>query len=111
LAVDVLLQRRKPAILAQYILTIALLPGVCVLPWLVNHYEKTRPKEAAEQSGNIYPLNDHGRVVYLTRAEQNWIWVARVLLAGPGLWVLALAFLSGRNPPAKEPPKRIDMLR
>jgi len=47
-------------------------------------YDWTRPTTPDQQTGRIYALNTHSHVVYLTRAESNW-------LNG----VLATGFISG----------------
>jgi hypothetical protein len=38
------------------------------------HYGASRPRLPDEASGRIFPLNNHGCVVYLTRSEQLWLW-------------------------------------
>jgi len=38
---------------------------------LWEQYAHTKPDAANLSSGRIYPLNEHGLIVYLTSAEQN----------------------------------------
>ena len=38
------------------------------------YYGDTRPRLPDEMCGRIYPLNNHGAVVYLTKSEQVALW-------------------------------------
>ena len=62
-------QRRMAAFRA--IATTMLLLSLGLLFWLDLHYQKIRPTTPNEQGGAVYPLDDHGRVVYLTLGEHR----------------------------------------
>jgi len=40
---------------------------------LEYQYQATLPRSPSPATGNIYPLNVHGIVVYQTRDERNWL--------------------------------------
>jgi hypothetical protein len=42
-----------------------------VLFWLTQNYQKACPTAPDEQAGAVYPLDEHGRIVYLTLAEHQ----------------------------------------
>ena len=39
--------------------------------WLTTNYQKRCPTTPNEQAGAIYPLDEHGRFVYLTLAQHR----------------------------------------
>jgi hypothetical protein len=41
--------------------------------WLTTHYQKTCPTKPDERTGTVYPLDEHGRVVYLTLSEHRTV--------------------------------------
>ena len=50
-------------------------------------YGRTRPRTPHEATGNVFPLNVHGTVVYLTRGEellQFWSFAGGMLVAIAG---------------------------
>ena len=44
-----------------------------LLFWLTTNYQNTRPTTPNELVGAVYPLDEHGRFVYLTAAEHQKI--------------------------------------
>jgi hypothetical protein len=57
--------------------------------WLDMHYQHTCPTTPNEQSGAVYPLDDHGRVVYLTLAEHRKFEAALTYFIG--MWLCGVA--------------------
>jgi hypothetical protein len=53
--------------------------------WLTTSYQKICPTAPDEQAGAIYPLDEHGRFVYLTLAQHRNVVAAEAYL-------IALAF-------------------
>ncbi len=45
-------------------------------------YADSRPRVASLQDGRIYPLNTHGRVVYLTKEEQSRLYFVERMAVG-----------------------------
>jgi len=43
--------------------------------YMYFHYADTRPTVPEDKIGRIYPLNVHGRVIYLVRQEQLGLYV------------------------------------
>jgi len=41
--------------------------------WVTTHYQKTCPTTPDEQTGAVYPLDEHGRFVYLTLPEHRTV--------------------------------------
>jgi hypothetical protein len=89
IAATVFWQRRRPtavlnALFGLLILSLAFLIG------LNHYYQITRSPVADSQAGRIYPLNDHGKIVYLTKTEDAWIFAAEALFFGT--WLCAAGF-------------------
>jgi hypothetical protein len=57
--------------------------------WLTHHYQRLCPTQLDQDSGKIYPLNEHGRVVYLTLAEHHKIQAATLVFAV--VWICGFA--------------------
>jgi hypothetical protein len=58
---------------------------------LHTHYADTRPQQPQPSTGQVYPLNVHGTMVYLTWGEDMaaaWVFVGGVLcgVLGGALW-------------------------
>ncbi len=53
--------------------------------FLGEQFTHTRPREANPSTGRIYPLNNHGYVVYLTNSEQHRLHIL--------VWTAAFSFL------------------
>lgn len=60
-----MIEMRNITIITGFVMITVMLSMVCLF-W---HYAETRPIAAQQQVGRVYPLNIHGRVVYLTRPE------------------------------------------
>jgi hypothetical protein len=66
---------------------------------LFDHYQRTCPKD--EQDGFIYPLNNHGSVVYLNLAEHRTMQAAWAYLGGSVLGLFAFGIWLSREPKVK----------
>jgi len=68
---------------------------------LFDHYQRTCPKEINEQDGFIYPLNNHGSVVYLNLAEHRTMQAAWAGLGGSVLGHIDFGIWLSREPKVK----------
>jgi hypothetical protein len=75
-------QTQKVPLLLRLFLGAMLLPDVVLLPWLINHYEKSCPTQPSEEKGITYPLNEHGSVVYLTLVQHRRVLALEIYLVG-----------------------------
>jgi len=71
------------------------------LLYLTILFSSTRPRSQHPEIGRVYPLNNHGVVVYLTRGE-NFAFVLLIVLAVIflGLFVAVGSFLVKNRPGA-----------
>ena len=86
--------RPRATPLVRVILGLLILPNVTLLPWLTNHYQKNCPKKLDEERGVIYPLNEHGSIVYLTLEQHRKMLAGNAYLVGSvfcffavGMWI------------------------
>jgi hypothetical protein len=94
---DMVTKRRKVSTLVTVILGAIILPPVILLPRLTYHYEKICPSEPDERAGAIYPLNEHGSIVYLT-LDQHWkILAGQIYLIGSVFCFLAVGVWANRK--------------
>jgi hypothetical protein len=64
--------RRKASKLFDLLCGLLLLPNL-MLFWLSYHYEKICPQAPDYDRGIIYPLDEHGTILYLTLAQDRKI--------------------------------------
>ena len=64
--------------------------SLAFLFWLNSHYFSTSPRVPDSQSGHIYPLDNRGTFVYLTKTENFKMLAAESLFFGTWLGALAL---------------------
>jgi hypothetical protein len=55
--------------------------------WATTHYQETCPTTPDEQSGAVYPLDEHGRFVYLTLSEHRTVVAAQTFYIA--MWLCA----------------------
>jgi hypothetical protein len=67
--------------------------SLAFLFWLNSHYFSTCPRVPDSQSGNTYPLDNKGALVYLNVTENSKMLAAKTLFWGRG-WVQAASILS-----------------
>jgi hypothetical protein len=86
--------RPRATPLVRVILGLLILPNVTLLPWLTSHYQKICPKKLDEERGVIYPLNEHGSIVYLTLEQHRKMLAGNAYLVGSvfcffavGMWI------------------------
>ena len=60
----------RTGVLRAIVITMAL-SAIGLVTWLTRTYQNTCPTEPNEQAGAVFPLDDHGRIVYLTLAEHK----------------------------------------
>jgi hypothetical protein len=60
-----------------------------------EHYALSRPRIADQATGQVYPLNTHGSISYLTAGEQHLLWA---LMASGIVFLLATAILHFAKP-------------
>jgi hypothetical protein len=69
---------------------------------LYYQYQGTLPRHSNPATGNVYPLNVHGIVVYQTRDERNWLnevlYSSIAVAAASGLMALIYRKKFGRPP-------------
>jgi hypothetical protein len=89
----VLKQRQKYPIVMHVILGLNMLFSVAFLFWLTDHYQKACPRILDEEHGIVYPLNKHGSIVYLDRAQHrkfvltySYLMVSGALFVVGGEW-------------------------
>jgi hypothetical protein len=82
-------KRPRATLFVRVILGLLILPSVILYPWLTDHYQKICPKKPDEERGSIYPLNEHGSIVYLTLEQHRKILAGTACLVGS--WVCFLA--------------------
>jgi hypothetical protein len=95
-------QGRKASVLVRVLLGLLILPDITLLPWLSAHYQKICPTTPDEQAGIIYPLNQHGSIVYLTLAQHRKILAGDAYLAGSVLGFVVLGVWATGRPSAKK---------
>jgi len=71
---------------------------------LFNSYHRTCPKEVDEQDGFIYPLNNHGSIVYLNLAEHRKMQAAWTYLVMSVVGVFIFGVWLSREPTAETVP-------
>lgn len=96
-----LTRRSEASILVRVTLAVMLLPDVTLLPWLTYHYEKICPIDRDERVGAVYPLNEHGNVVYLTLGQHRQILAGQTYLIGSVLCSFAIGIWTSLKPRAK----------
>jgi hypothetical protein len=73
---------------------------------LTFHYQSKLPRHPDAATGNIYPLNVHGIVVYQTRDERNRLDALQYSsIALAGLAMSMMAIHQKKFPPPPDPPK------
>src|SRR5271168_1868573 len=82
-------QRRKAPFYVEAITGMMWLSSLGLFFWLTRYYFGICPTEPDNQIGVIYPLNEHGRVVYLSLAQH------RNLQEATALWIVGACFLVG----------------
>ena len=85
-------QWEKTAAVEKILFGLAFL-AFAILFSLNSHYLSSCPANPSVQRGQIYPLDNHGKIVYLTKTENNKILFAEdsffgILLLGAGLHVV-----------------------
>ena len=79
-----LTQWRKMTVVEKVLYGLMLF-SLAFLFWLNSHYFSTCPRVPDSQSGNIYPLDNRGTFVYLTKTENSKMLAAETLFFGTGL--------------------------
>ena len=84
-----LTQQRKTKVV-QGVLYGLMFLFLALLFWLNSHYFSTCPRVPDFQSGRIYPLDNRGTIVYLTKSENSKMLAAEGLFFG--MWLSGLGF-------------------
>ena len=84
-----LTQWRKTAVVEKVLYGLMFV-SLAFLFWLNSHYFSTCPRVPDSQSGHIYPLDNRGTFVYLTKTENFKMLAAESLFFGTWLGALAL---------------------
>ena len=88
IAVIVMVVRwRKTTVLEKVLYGLVFL-SLAVVFWLNSHYFSTCPRVPDSQSGHIYPLDNAGTFVYLTKTENSKMLAAKTLFLGTWLGVV-----------------------
>jgi hypothetical protein len=93
--------KRQGPMLIRLIVAGILLSSIGLTSHLFDHYQRTCPKELDEQDGFIYPLNNHGSVVYLNLAEHRTMQAAWAYLGGSVLGIFAFGIWLSCEPKVK----------
>jgi hypothetical protein len=94
-------RRKVPTLMLAIVFAIPL-SSVGLASLLTDHYEKICPQEIDEQDGFIYPLNQHGSVVYLNLTEYRTMQAVWTCGFGSVLGVFAFVIWLSREPRAKK---------
>jgi hypothetical protein len=90
------LQRKRRTLIVRVILSFWLAWLFAV--WLaMNYFGFHRPRNPIPAEGRVYPFNDHGTLVYLSRAEHLLVdlWFCYVLI---GILIMVIAKERGWDP-------------
>jgi hypothetical protein len=73
------------------------LAALSVAVWLVYiglffQFARTRPRTPDASTGRIYSINNHGKVAYLNRSENLWLYA----LSGAAITMFGIAFALDR---------------
>jgi hypothetical protein len=93
LSIVTLTERRKTTA-AEKVLYGLMFLSLALLFWLDFHYYSTCPRGPDLQSGRIYPLDNRGTVVYLTKTENLNMHAAEGLFFG--LWLFGVGFSAAK---------------
>jgi hypothetical protein len=80
----------RAPLFARIVVAALILTAVGTFMWLSNHYQEICPTVMNQQDGNIYSLNEHGRIVYLTLEEHLKLQAAETYFTGAVLCFFAL---------------------
>jgi hypothetical protein len=86
---DMETKRRKVLWLVNATLAVMVLIPLTLLSRLYDHYEKICPVRQDDAAGAIFPLNEHGSIVYLTLSQHKNIVAGEAYAIGT--WVCAVA--------------------
>jgi hypothetical protein len=95
--------RRKAPMFVHLIFAGLLLSSGVLTSCLFDHYQRTCPQEVDEQGGFIYPLSNHGSIVYLNVAEYRTMRASWAYLAGSVLAMFGFGIWLSREPRVRKP--------
>jgi hypothetical protein len=94
--------KRKVPKLTWFLIMTMGLSSVGLGSLLTDHYEKICSQEIDEQNGYIYPLNEHGSVVYLNLTEHRTMQAVWICLFGSVIGAFAFGIWLSREPRPKK---------
>jgi hypothetical protein len=94
---DMVTKRRKVLWLVNATLAVMVLIPLILLSRLYDHYEKICPVRQDDAAGAIFPLNDHGSIVYLTLSQHQNIMAGEAYLFGSFVCCVAIAVWVNRK--------------
>jgi hypothetical protein len=74
----------------KWVLFAMMATPMAILVSLNSHYLSVCPKVPDLQTGQIYPLDNHGTIVYLTEAENTKMLIAKDSLIGVALLAIGI---------------------
>jgi len=83
--------------IAGVILRLNVLSSTALLFWLTHNYQRTCPASPDEGRGIIFPLNEHGSIVYLDSAQHHTYLAACGYMIMSGLFFVGGVWMKQRN--------------